>query len=160
MHCGINIIRTFDTSHDKWHNTMRDNNNIERFVEAQDSEWSGYAGALAEIQAGRKTKHWIWYVFPQLRGLGFSRMSHYYGITDRHEAEEYLRHPILGPRLREITEALMKHSDKSATDILGGIDALKVKSCMTLFDCISPNDVFNKVLDLFYDGKRDRKSIV
>ena len=87
-------------------------------------------------------------------------MSSYYGISGRQEAEAYLRHPVLGKRLREITEALLKHSDKSAISILGGIDALKVKSCMTLFDCIAPNYIFGNVLDTFYNGDRDKNSIV
>lgn len=139
---------------------MTENNDIIRFLDAQDSEWSGYDVALREIKAGRKTSHWIWYIFPQLRGLGHSRRSYFYGLSTRQEAEVYLSHPILGKRLREITEALLEHSDKSANSIFGGIDALKVKSCMTLFDCIAPSDIFEKVLNTFYNGERDKKSIV
>lgn len=139
---------------------MKYENEIARFVEAQDDPWAGYDVALAEIRQGRKTSHWIWYVFPQLRGLAHSRMSHFYGIIDRNEAEAYLAHPVLGPRLREITKALLEHSGKSAVEILGGIDAQKVRSCMTLFDCIAPNDIFADVLDIFYKGKRDSRSII
>ena len=139
---------------------MDNSNDITRFLDAQDSGWNGYDEALREIKAGLKTGHWIWYIFPQLRGLGHSRMSHYYGITNRQEAEAYLNHPVLGKRLREITVALLEHSDKSADSILGNIDALKVKSCMTLFDCIAPKDIFEKVLNSFYNGERDKKSIV
>ncbi|MDE6668915.1 MAG: DUF1810 domain-containing protein [Muribaculaceae bacterium] len=139
---------------------MIDKNDIARFIDAQDSNWDGYATALSEIKAGRKVSHWIWYIFPQLRGLGHSRMSHYYGIADRQEAEDYLNHPVLGTRLREISEALLTHTDKSAESILGGIDALKVKSCMTLFDCISPDDIFSEVLDSFYNGERDDNSLI
>lgn len=139
---------------------MTDENNIERFVEAQEEVWTGYAVALAEIEHGRKMSHWIWYIFPQLRGLGHSRYSHLYGIANRKEAEAYLEHPILGPRLREISEVLLANTNKSAVAILGEIDAQKVKSCMTLFDCISPNDIFADVLDSFYNGVRDKKSIV
>lgn len=139
---------------------MTDINDIKRFIEAQEAQWMGFDWALAEITNGRKISHWIWYIFPQLRGLGHSRRSHYYGIADRTEAEDYLAHPILGQRLREITEALLKHTDKSAERILGYIDALKVKSCMTLFDCISPNDIFSEVLSSFYNGERDTNSIV
>lgn len=139
---------------------MKEDNDITRFIDAQDSEWSGYDVALSEIKSGRKTSHWIWYIFPQLRGLGHSRMSHYYGIIGRDEAEAYFHHPVLGMRLREITEALLVHCDKSATSILGSIDAAKVKSCMTLFDCISPNDVFSEVLTAFYDSERDKNSLV
>lgn len=139
---------------------MTDENNIERFVEAQEEVWTGYAVALAEIEQGRKMSHWIWYIFPQLRGLGHSRYSHLYGIANRKEAEDFLAHPVLGPRLREITEALLANTNKSAVAILGEIDAQKVKSCMTLFDCISPDDIFADVLDSFYNGERDKKSIV
>lgn len=139
---------------------MNDENNIERFVEAQNNPWVGYDLALAEIEGGRKKSHWIWYIFPQLRGLGHSRRSHFYGIADRKEAKNYLAHPVLGPRLREISEALLANTNKSAVAILGEIDTQKVKSCMTLFDCISPNDIFSDVLDSFYNGERDNKSIV
>lgn len=139
---------------------MIDENNIERFVEAQADVWSGHDIALTEIEHGRKMSHWIWYIFPQLRGIGHSRRSHFYGIVDRKEAEAYLAHPILGPRLREISKALLANTNKSAVAILGEIDAQKVKSCMTLFDCISPNDIFSDVLDSFYNGERDNKSIV
>lgn len=137
---------------------MNDESNILRFVEAQDNPWDGYAIALAEIKRGKKTSHWIWYIFPQLRGLGHSRRSHFYGIVGRKEAEDYLAHPVLGPRLREITEALLENVNKSAIDILGKIDAKKVQSCMTLFDCISPNDIFSDVLTSLYNGKRDSRS--
>lgn len=139
---------------------MNDENSLERFVEAQENPWAGYDVALAEVEQGRKISHWIWYIFPQLRGLGYSRRSHFYGIVDRKEAEEYLAHPVLGPRLREISEALMANTDKSACDIFGDIDAQKVQSCMTLFDSISPNYIFADVLDAFYNGDRDPESIV
>lgn len=138
---------------------MKNENDIMRFIDAQDSSWSGYDVALGEIRSGRKSSHWIWYIFPQLRGLGHSRNSHYYGIADRQEALDYLNHPVLGCRLREITEALLAHSGRSARSILGGIDALKVRSCMTLFDSIAPNDIFDTVLAAFYDGDRDPKSV-
>lgn len=139
---------------------MNDENNIERFVEAQENPWAGYAIALAEIERGRKVSHWIWYIFPQLRGLGHSRYSHFYGIVDRKEAEAYLAHPVLGQRLREISGALLANTNKWARAILGDIDAQKVQSCMTLFDSISPNDIFSDVLDSFYNGERDKNSIV
>lgn len=139
---------------------MTDEINIERFVEAQEGVWAGYAVALAEIEQGCKKSHWIWYIFPQLRGLGHSRRAHFYGIADRKEAENDLAHPVLGPRLREISEALLANTNKSARAIFGDIDAQKVKSCMTLFDSISPNDIFADVLDSFYSGERDKKSII
>lgn len=126
-------------------------NDLARFASAQDAV---YATALAEIQAGRKWSHWIWYIFPQMRGLGRSFNSHYYGISSRVEAEAYLQHEVYGPRLREITQALLAHHDKTAAEILGRIDAQKVLSCMTLFDVISPNDIFGQVLKQFYGGRQ------
>ena len=124
---------------------------IERFIDAQKTD---YKLALAEIERGRKQSHWIWYIYPQLVGLGRSCYSTLYGIRGREEAEEYLQNEVLGRRLREITNALLKHNDKSAEEIFGGLDAMKVRSCMTLFDAISPDDIFAQVLDTFYDGKR------
>ena len=124
---------------------------IERFIDAQKTD---YKIALAEIERGRKQSHWIWYIFPQLVGLGRSCYSTLYGIRSRGEAEEYLQNEVLEHRLREITNALLKHNDKSAEEIFGGLDAMKVRSSMTLFDAISPDDIFAQVLDTFYDGKR------
>ncbi len=132
---------------------------INRFVKAQEETYSGYAQALNEIKVGRKTSHWIWYIFPQLRGLGRSGMADLYGIADREEAEQYLNHDVLGARIREITEALLEHKGKSALDILGHIDAIKVRSCMTMFDCISPNDIFAEVLSSFYEDERCIRTI-
>lgn len=119
-----------------------------------------YFQALKEIRNGRKVNHWIWFIFPQLRGLGHSRNSNYYGICDKEEAHRYITNPMLRDRMFEITNALLEHNDKTAHEIFGRIDAVKVQSCMTLFDCIEPNGIFEKVLDLFYDGERDPKSIV
>lgn len=127
---------------------------INRFVEAQASGWSGYDVALREIENGSKDSHWMWYIFPQYRNLGRSSTARYYGIENRAEAEQYLVHETLGPRLREICTALLKHRDKSAVRIMGSVDALKLRSSMTMFDCISPNDIFGEVLDVFYDGER------
>ena len=135
-------------------------NNLNRFIEGQSTRYGDYETAYEEISKGRKVSHWIWYVFPQLKGLGHSRRSIYYGIADRKEAEAYLRHPVLGERLREITNALLRHEGRDPEAIFGSIDANKVRSCMTLFDCISPNDIFGDVLDIFYEGKRDPNSIV
>ncbi len=123
---------------------------LERFIQAQNLT---YETALAEIRNGRKLSHWVWYIFPQLRGLGFSANANYYGIADAKEAKAYLSHPILGTRLREITSALLDHKGKSAAEILT-MDAIKVRSCMTLFDFISPNDIFEEVLKQFYDNTR------
>lgn len=135
-------------------------NDIDRFIIAQDNKYNGYEQALKEIQEGRKVSHWIWFIFPQLRGLGHSRNSYYYGIRDRAEAYFYITNPMLRMRMYEIANALLEHSDKTANEIFGYIDAMKVKSCMTIFDCVEPNGIFAKVLDLFYDGERDPKSIV
>ncbi|MBR5828371.1 MAG: DUF1810 domain-containing protein [Paludibacteraceae bacterium] len=127
------------------------NNNLNRFLKAQATD---YPLALREIQNGYKSSHWIWYIFPQVKGLGYSGMCQMYGIVSRQEAEAYLAEPTLNARLREITQALLAHKDKSAEQILGYTDALKVKSSMTLFDAISPNDIYAQVLDIFYSGSR------
>lgn len=132
---------------------MGDESDLKRFLVAQEAGRCGYQQALREIVAGRKLSHWIWYVFPQLKGLGRSANSRYYGLDGRREAEAYLADPVLGARLREISRALLSHAGTPARDILGGIDAVKVRSCMTLFDCIAPGDVFAEVLDAFYDDK-------
>lgn len=134
---------------------------IERFIEAQESGYSGYAQALQEMLAGAKHGHWIWYVFPQLRGLGHSGNANFFGIEDLAEAREYLKHPVLGSRLREITEVVLGHADdRLAIELMGSeIDVLKLKSSMTLFDLASPNDIFSDVLDAFYDGERCRRTL-
>lgn len=127
-----------------------------RFVEAQEMD---YVQALKEMKDGQKRGHWIWYIFPQIKGLGHSYNSEYYGISSKEEAKAYLDHPVLGARLREITQALLDCKNKSADDILGFPDVLKVRSCMTLFDLVSPNDIFNDVLYKFYEGQRCDKTI-
>jgi uncharacterized protein (DUF1810 family) len=134
---------------------MLENTDINRFIEAQEVPYfCGYKQALEEVKNGRKTNHWIWYIFPQLRCLGRSGRAHYYGIANRDEAQRYWEHPILGARIREITKALLEHKDKTALSILGNIDAIKVRSCMTMFDFLSPNDIFGEVLDSFYKSER------
>jgi len=138
---------------------MESNYTLSRFIDAQNSEYAGYATALAEIKAGRKVCHWIWYIFPQIKGLGFSYNSQYYGIWGKEEAKQYLEDSVLGARLREISSELLKHSDKGIVSILGSIDALKVKSSMSLFDMVSPDDVFKRVLDTFYNGERDVRTL-
>ncbi len=110
--------------------------NLERFKQAQASGYSGYSAALEEIKEGKKTSHRIWYIFPQLKGLGRSSTSEYYGIENLEEAGAYLNDETLGTRLREITQVLLKHSELSIYDIFGA-DAKKVKSCMTLFDMVA-----------------------
>ena len=118
-----------------------------------------YTQALQEVQDGMKRSHWIWYIFPQLAVLGHSRNAKYYGISGYDEAEAYINHPILGKRLREITRILLTHHKVAAIDIFGELDAMKVRSCMTLFDAVSPDDVFEQVLDKFYDGTYDKKTL-
>ena len=135
------------------------NFNLERFLKAQDSVWGSYADALKEIKEAHKRSHWIWYIFPQIKGLGRSSNSEFYGISNKDEAKAYLDHPVLGLRLRDITKALLGCNNSSAFNILGFPDVLKVQSCMTLFDLVSPNDIFNEVLDKYYEGKRCEKTI-
>ena len=127
--------------------------NLERFVEAQ--RYS-YDTALNEIRSGEKRGHWIWYIFPQLKGLGRSSRSYDYGIEDIDEARSYLAHPVLGARLIEITQALLTLSDCNARNVMG-FDDVKLRSCMTLFAIASGEEdsVFHKVLYKFFDGEQD-----
>lgn len=130
--------------------------NLQRFLTAQDFN---YSTALEEIRNGEKRSHWIWFIFPQLAVLGQSGNAKYYGISGLDEAKAYLAHPVLAERLRVITNALLQHKGRDAVDIFGGLDAMKVRSCMTLFDAASPNDIFRKVLDTFYDGIADKLTL-
>jgi uncharacterized protein (DUF1810 family) len=128
-----------------------------RFVRAQESD---YDRALAEISSGRKRTHWMWYIFPQFDGLAFSSTSKHYAIKSLEEARAYLDHPVLGPRLRRCAEAALGVEGRSATEIFGSPDDLKLKSCATLFAHGSPPDsVFHRLLDRFYQGKRDEKTL-
>jgi uncharacterized protein (DUF1810 family) len=129
---------------------------LHRFVEAQEDS-AIYARALAELRSGRKQSHWIWFVFPQIAGLGQSPMSQAYAIRSPAEARAYLAHPVLGPRLHECCTALLESAPgESAERILGGIDAIKVRSSMTLFHRADPADeIFATVLDRFYGGEPD-----
>ena len=140
---------------------MKDKFNLERFVEAQDTEpFAGYEQALAEMRAGQKRGHWIWYIFPQMRGLGHSPNSSLYGISGLAEAKAYLAHEVLGPRLREITEALLEHAGEPVDVLMGWeVDSMKLRSSMTLFDAASPDDIFGEVLDTFFDGSRCRLTL-
>lgn len=126
--------------------------NLQRFLDAQQGD---YKRALTEVRNGRKYSHWIWYIFPQLKGLGMSYNSQYYGISGKEEAEAYLAHPILGKRLREITSAFLQLKGKTAQDVFGALDAMKVLSCMTLFNEVAPDDLFQQVIDRYYQGKTD-----
>lgn len=125
---------------------------LERFVTAQAP---AYGDALSELQAGRKRGHWMWFVLPQLRGLGTSATAREYGIGSRAEARAYLAHPVLGPRLRECVGALQQHRGRPIEDILGGTDALKYRSCLTLFEAAAgPDPLFDQALAAFYRGER------
>ncbi|MGI3779342.1 MAG: DUF1810 domain-containing protein [Janthinobacterium lividum] len=131
---------------------------LEKFVVAQDSGGT-YARALREVRAGRKTSHWMWFVFPQVAGLGHSSMAQAYAIDSLDQARAYLAHPVLGPRLRECTAALLEHTGSSAEQIMGGIDALKLRSSMTLFARADRQErSFLAVLDAFYDGETDERT--
>ncbi len=134
-----------------------DPHDLKRFVDAQAGD---YDRALAEIKAGRKRSHWIWYVFPQIDGLGFSSMSKRYAIKSVDEAKAYLAHPVLGPRLVEVCEAALTVEGKSAHEIFGSPDDLKLKSCATLFATVStPDSVFARLLDKYFRGERDGKTL-
>lgn len=139
---------------------MERENDIRRFLQPQE-EW--YARALEEVKNGEKVTHWIWFIFPQMRGLGYSSYSWFYGISSLQEAKDYLSHPILGKRLREITQTLLDlrqfYPGIDALAVFGSIDSVKVRSCMTLFDAVSPHDIFSRVLDAYYNGQRDSKTL-
>ena len=127
-----------------------DPHDLDRFLRAQDAN---YPQALAEIRAGRKQSHWMWYVFPQFNGLGFSSTSRRYAIKSADEARAYLRHPVLGPRLTECCEAAVAVDGRSATEVFGSPDDMKLRSCATLFAAVSPaGSVFEQVLDRLFQG--------
>ena len=128
---------------------------LERFVVAQERM---YPRALEEVKNGKKLTHWIWYIFPQLKGLGHSNKSIYYGLDGIDEARAYLAHPILGTRLREITTAVLQ-SDKTADEIFGGIDTIKLRSCMTLFNEVAEDDLFAQVLEKRFEGEEDKNTL-
>lgn len=134
-----------------------DPHDLDRFVEAQEND---YQRALSEIRSGRKRSHWMWYIFPQYAGLGFSAMAQRYAIQSRAEAEAYLKHAILGPRLVECMEAALAVEGRTAHEIFGSPDDMKLRSCATLFACVcTPGSVFERVLDKYYGGKRDEKTL-
>lgn len=125
-----------------------------------DAQESTYAIALSEIRNGRKQSHWMWYIFPQIKGLGFSEMSKLYAIRNRDEANQFLEHKILGSRLIEISNELMKLTGKSAHQIFGSPDDMKLQSCMTLFaSLVNTPPVFQSVLDKYFTGTKDHKTL-
>ena len=129
---------------------------VERFVQAQDG--GAYEQALAEIRSGRKRSHWIWYIFPQARGLGNSDMATYYGIASSEELDAYVAHPILMSRLREISQALLELDETNPEHVMSWIDAKKLRSCMTLFGDKTGEAVFQRVLDRYYRGRADLRT--
>ncbi len=132
-------------------------NDLKRFLEAQEND---FETALAEIKRGRKQSHWMWYIFPQIAGLGFSSTSKFYAIKDRAETEDYLAHPLLGKRLIEISNALLEVEGKTANQIFGSPDDVKLKSSMTLFGALeNTNPVFGKVLDNYFNGAKDQRTL-
>jgi uncharacterized protein (DUF1810 family) len=137
--------------------TVGDPHGLNRFVEAQADD---YERALSEIKSGRKHTHWMWYIFPQFRGLGFSAISERYSIKSAAEAEAYLRHPILGPHLEECTEATLGVEGRSAREIFGSPDDLKLRSCATLFSCASADgSIFHQLLNKYFQGGGDRETL-
>jgi len=135
---------------------MNDGFDLERFVLAQD-EGRAYEAALAELHRGRKSSHWMWFVFPQLAGLGRSEMSRRYAISSVAEASAYLSHPVLGPRLLECATAVASSPATTAVELFGPIDAVKLRSSMTLFRRAAPDDrVFSQVLERYFGGQADR----
>jgi uncharacterized protein (DUF1810 family) len=131
---------------------------LDRFVAAQADI---YSQALAELRAGRKQSHWMWFVFPQLAGLGRSQTAVFYAIASAAEARSYLAHPLLGARLIECTEALLAHRERSAEAILGGVDAIKLRSSMTLFETVAEHPApFASVLEAFFDAERDPATLM
>lgn len=130
-----------------------DPHDLTRFVQAQEG---AYHQVLSEIRSGRKRSHWMWYIFPQYEGLGFSSTSRRYAIKSLAEAEAYLRHPVLGPRLLECAEAAVRVDGRSASEVFGSPDDMKLRSCATLFACVSPpGSVFERLLDRYFRGERD-----
>jgi uncharacterized protein (DUF1810 family) len=134
-----------------------DKYNLSRFLQAQEED---YERTLAEIESGQKRTHWMWYIFPQLDGLAFSSTAKHYAIKDVNEARAYLEHPVLGLRLQQCAEAAVQVEGRSAREIFGSPDDLKLKSCATLFAHVSPTgSVFERLLGKYYQGQRDVKTL-
>jgi len=136
---------------------MNDHYNLQRFLDAQESD---YATALAEIKSGRKRSHWMWYIFPQIQGLGFSETSKYYAIKNLGEARAYLAHPVLGTRLAQISCVLLSLPGNNPTQVFGSPDDMKLKSCMTLFASVPGTvNLFQQVLDKYFTGEKDARTL-
>jgi uncharacterized protein (DUF1810 family) len=142
----------FDARH-----SPTDRFNLERFVSAQDRV---YQRVLSELRAGQKMSHWMWFIFPQIRGLGRSPIAMEYAISSRDEARAYLQHPLLGPRLKECTQLVLQVEDRSALQIFGEPDDIKFRSSMTLFAQVSPeDDIFQRALQKYFSGVLDRLTL-
>jgi uncharacterized protein (DUF1810 family) len=147
-------LDTIDTTHER---SLTDPYDLNRFVEAQEAS---YSIALAELRAGQKRSHWMWYIFPQISGLGTSPMSVKYAIRDAGEARAYLSHPMLGSRLVECAEAVLAIENRSAAEIMGSPDDLKLRSSATLFAQVStPDSIFQRILDKYYSSEADAMTL-
>ncbi|MDE5838477.1 MAG: DUF1810 domain-containing protein [Paramuribaculum sp.] len=133
-----------------------DTYNLARFVRTQET---AYPIAVEELRMGIKRTHWMWFIFPQLKHLGFSANSKHFGISGKEEALAYLDNKVLGERLREVSEILLNLPADNAVSIFGELDSMKLRSSMTLFDSVAPDDVFAKVLSKFFNGERDSRTI-
>lgn len=134
-----------------------DTYNLDRYVKAQEQV---YDGVLVELQSGRKRSHWMWFIFPQIAGLGRSTTAKFYAIQNLDEAQQYLKHPVLGSRLRECSEILLGLKGRSVEDIFDWPDDLKLRSSMTLFCCVAESgSIFEEVLQRYFQGKRDRRTL-
>ena len=132
-------------------------NSLQRYLDAQKED---YYVALREMKEGAKRTHWMWYIFPVHKGLGSTPTAKKYWLDGQEEAKAFLAHPVLGKRLRGITKAVLTHPDKSIQSIMGsGVDTWKFKACMTLFDVLSPKDIFAQALDTFFGGERDNRTL-
>jgi len=133
-----------------------DPHDLNRFVKAQEAV---FENVLRELENGQKKSHWMWFIFPQIEGLGYSEITRYYSIKSLEEARQYLNHPILGPRLLKCTETVLAIDGKTVSEIFGSPDDMKFKSSMTLFACVTESEaLFTQVLEKYFDGERDKKT--
>lgn len=134
-----------------------DDYNLNRFIDAQ---YGVYPIALKELQRGFKRTHWMWFIFPQIKGLGHSYNSNFYGLSGIDEAKEFLSHPILNQRLREICEAVLDLDSPTIKEVFGPVDSIKLQSSMTIFDLAAPDDIFVRILDKWFEGQRDSLTLI
>lgn len=136
---------------------MEDPYNLQRFITAQEKVWNN---VVTELQQGKKQTHWMWFVFPQLSGLGYSQQAQFYGISSLQEARSYLENELLATHLQQATALILALPGQSANDIFGSIDGLKLHSSMTLFDIVSPADIYARALDHFFAGTADKQTLI